>query len=65
MSNLNDWFDNMDEDFTNEVGPDLKQYISTRLSLKELENLDDQHIHNDPSDDNVAPRNLDTEVDVP
>lgn len=64
MSNYNDWFDNIDEDFTNEVGPDLKQYMSKAISVKDLENLDNQYIHNDPTDDNAAPRNLDTEVDI-
>lgn len=64
MSNYNDWFDNIDEDFTNEVGPDLKQYMSKAISVKDLENLDNTYIHNEPTDDNAAPRNLDTEVDI-
>lgn len=54
MNDYNNWFDTLDKDFTNEVGPCLKTWMLKPMSIQELEEFDNIFIHKD----------LDTEVDI-
>lgn len=49
---LDDWLEQQSEDFRIEVTSNPRQYMSTSISLKELEELDNRFINNSPEGDN-------------